>query len=302
MVSELTFFLLFFSSFPFLMATNKERIENLEAAVGQLQNTVGQLQNSVSHMDHGLNAKLQQIEAAITKFSEITVSNKDGTSSVGDQSQSRSTKEDSTEGGKPIFASKLAKIEFPRFSGDDPTEWMTKVDQFFDYQKTDDSEKVYLASYHLQGEANQWWRWLKRTYHEEGKEISWKIVVDELWSRFGPTECEDFDESLSKIRQVGPLRDYQREFERLGNKVKGWTQKALVGTFMGGLKTKISDGIRMFKPKTLKEAINYARMRDEQLQRQKKAVRTFNPTNPLSPTKDKAATPVKRLSWEEMQK
>lgn len=105
-----------------------------------------------------------------------------------------------------------------------------------------------------------------------------------------------------KIRQVGPLRDYQREFERLGNKVKGWTQKALVGTFMGGLKTEISDGIRMFKPKTLKEAINYARMRDEQLQRQKKAVRTFNPINPLSPTKDKAATPVKRLSWEEMQK
>ena len=44
----------------------------------------------------------------------------------------------------------------------------------------------------------------------------------------------------------------------------GWTPKALVGTFMGGLKPKIVDGIRMFKPKTLKEAISFSRMRDDQ--------------------------------------
>lgn len=284
------------------MASNKERIENLEAAVETLNDTMGKLQTTVSNLDKGLSSKLQQIEAAITRFSDIAVSNKEGVSSVGDHSQTRSNKEESREGGKPIFASKLAKIEFPKFSGDDSTELMTKVDQFFDYQKTDPSEKVYLASYHLQGEANQWWRWLQRTYREEDKEVTWEVFVEELWSRFGPTDCDDFDESLSKIRQVGSLRDYQREFERLGNKVKGWTQKALVGTFMGGLKTEISDGIRMFKPKTLKDAINYARMRDEQLQRQKKPFRTFSSSNPLSPTKDKATPPVKRLSWEEMQK
>ena len=62
---------------------------------------------------------------------------------------------------------------------------------------------------------------------------------------------------------MGSLRDYQKEFERLGNRVHGWTQKALVGTFMGGLKVEISDAIRMFKPRTLKEAISLARMKDE---------------------------------------
>ena len=40
-----------------------------------------------------------------------------------------------------------------------------------------------------------------------------------------------------------------------GNRVHGWTQKALVGTFMGGLKVEVVDEIRMFKPRTLKEAI-----------------------------------------------
>ena len=59
------------------------------------------------------------------------------------------------------------------------------------------------------------------------------FFFEELWSLFGATDCEDFDEALSKIEQIGPLRDYQKEFERLENRVSGWTQKALVGTFMG---------------------------------------------------------------------
>jgi hypothetical protein len=85
-------------------------------------------------------------------------------------------------------------------------------------------------------------------------------------------DCEDFDKSLSKIRQTGSLREYQKEFERLGNRVPWWTPKALVGTFMGGLKPEIADGIQMFKPKSLKEAISLARIRDEQLNCQEKLI------------------------------
>jgi len=90
---------------------------------------------------------------------------------------------------------------------------------------------------------------------------------DELWARFGSSEYENFYEVLLRIRQTGSLHEYQREFERLGNRVRGWTQKALVGTFMGGLRSDISDDIRMFKPQTLKDVISFARMKDDQLMR-----------------------------------
>ena len=49
--------------------------------------------------------------------------------------------------------------------------------------------------------------------------ISWEKFEEELWARFRPSGCEDFDEALSRIRQLRMLRDYQREFEKLGNKV-----------------------------------------------------------------------------------
>jgi hypothetical protein len=93
----------------------------------------------------------------------------------------------------------------------------------------------------------------------------------ELWARFGPTNYEDFDESLTKLAQERSLRDYQKEFERLGNKVQGWTQKHLKGNFLGGLKPKIVGGVRMFKPKTLKDALNLTQMKDDQLCRQRRA-------------------------------
>ena len=120
-----------------------------------------------------------------------------------------------------------------------------------------------MAAYHLEGEANQWWQWLRKTLQEERKMISWEKFEEELWAHFGPLGCEDFDEALLRIRQLGTLRDYQWEFVKLGNKVRGWSQRALVGAFMGGLKVEIFDGIRMFKPQSLKEAITLAKMRDE---------------------------------------
>ena len=43
------------------------------------------------------------------------------------------------EGGQHVFSSKMAKLEFPRYCGDDPDEWFNRVDQFFEYQETADN-------------------------------------------------------------------------------------------------------------------------------------------------------------------
>ncbi|KAL5810464.1 hypothetical protein ACOSQ4_027032 [Xanthoceras sorbifolium] len=228
-------------------------------------------------MELGVNDKLHHLEIAISKISEVlttrqeiiasNINERSGQSSIG-------RARENIEGGRPMFFSKLAKLEFPKYAG------------------TLENQKVPLASFHLEGEANQWWQWLRRAYHEEGKEVSWNIFVEELWSPFGPTDCEDFDEALSKIRQSGSLHDYQKEFEKLGNRVQGWTQKALVGTFIGGLKAEIADGIRMFKPKSLKEAISLARMRDEQLIHQRKVTGPFSPTKLIRSSTSTFSSPV----------
>lgn len=87
-------------------------------------------------------------------------------------------------------------------------------------------QRMALASFHLEGEANQWW--LEQTF----REVTWDTFVDKLCTRFGPTKYEDFDEDLSKIRQEGIFRDYQQEFKRLSTRVRGWPNKALFGAML----------------------------------------------------------------------
>lgn len=81
-------------------------------------------------------------------------------------------------------------------------------------------------------------------------------------TRFGPTECEDFDEALSWVSQVGSLRDYQKDFGKLRiTIIAGRLDAEVVGGGLGGLKSEITEGIRMSKPKSSKEAISFVRMR-----------------------------------------
>lgn len=71
---------------------------------------------------------------------------------------------------------------------------------------------------------------------------------------------------------------------------------------MGGLKAEIADGIRMFKHQSLKDVINLAWMRDDQLTRQRRFVRlppakaslAIPPTTHVAPATP--ATPLRRLS------
>ena len=44
------------------------------------------------------------------------------------------------------------------------------MEQFLNYQVTLNSQKVPLASFHLEEEANEWWQWLKHAYKEDDKE------------------------------------------------------------------------------------------------------------------------------------
>ena len=80
-----------------------------------------------------------------------------------------------------------------------------------------------------------------------------------------------------------------------------------MGTFMGDLKPEVADGIRMFKPQSVKEAISLAKMRDDQLARQRRfarpsALRASVPVSNPNHPKGSTQVAIKRLSWDEMQK
>ena len=60
------------------------------------------------------------------------------------------------------------KLDFPRFNGTDPTGWVYHAEQYFSLHNTFDVNKVPLASFHLEQESLQWYRWYIKA-HEEPK-------------------------------------------------------------------------------------------------------------------------------------
>lgn len=54
------------------------------------------------------------------------------------------------------YATRISKVDFPKFDGKKLREWLYKCNQFFTLDGTAEDAKVRLASIHLEGVALQW--------------------------------------------------------------------------------------------------------------------------------------------------
>ncbi|XP_023638902.1 uncharacterized protein LOC111830637 [Capsella rubella] len=302
------------------MTTNKERLEDLEANVGTMQGDIQKLSSDVTAKLQIVEHSLQSIaddnrrtadenRAAINRMMALLAGNHDAPTA---QREPRRL-----ENNPPI--ARHVKLDLQRFHGDEAPEWISKVHQYFAYHEIPPQQQVSIAAYHLTGEANEWWQATSKRLGTDAHTTPWGVFESELWKRFGPTKGPHFHEALSKIQQTGSLREYQREFEQLQNRVENWSEDALIGTFLGGLNKSIAAHVRMFSPTTLQDVFNLARLSDEHIQAQKKPFlhRSYNtppqsnppsrhPANnvirdPTPPTTTPPST-AKRLSWDEMKR
>lgn len=136
---------------PSEMAANKDRLDLLERNLGHLQDEMQKLQVGVTE-------KLSHIEATLNRLMESMTNSQEGTVSAAKKGKrpdgdNRSNTADRTDQRSGMFHSKFFKLEFSRFSGGDPTSWLSKTRQFFAYQDTPDDHRVQYAAYHLEDEA-----------------------------------------------------------------------------------------------------------------------------------------------------
>lgn len=94
--------------------------------------------------------------------------------------------------------------------------------------------------------------------------------MKKLLERLDPTEYMGYYETLSKIKKIGSLRGYQKEFEYLSTRVHEWSEKILIGSFVGGLNIKLTAEAKFRKPKTLIQVLKITWIKEDQLQDLKK--------------------------------
>lgn len=99
--------------------------------------------------------------------------------------------------------------------------------------------------------------------------------MDALCCRFGGQK--DPLEELTEHKQEGDLEGYIKDFDMLWNRAQISEKQALV-FFLGGLEIEIKNLVKMFEPKSLKQAYNLARLHDNTL-----TYRKITPHYPKSP-------------------
>ncbi|GMY20015.1 Retrovirus-related Pol polyprotein from transposon 297 [Fagus crenata] len=116
-------------------------------------------------------------------------------------------------------------------------------------------QPIGFATYHLEGEAQLWYQLLK----SEG-EITWANLKEGLYARYGPTEFDDNFGDLTKLKQIGTVREYQGHFERLLSCVGRLPPSQQVCCFISGLKDHLRMDVQALKPISLSIAVGLARL------------------------------------------
>ncbi|GJX55739.1 retrotransposon-related protein [Tanacetum coccineum] len=152
----------------------------------------------------------------------------------------------------------MAKIEFPKFSGDDPTGWVYRCNHFFKVDAVEENQKVKLAFMHLYDKALAWHQQYSKMY---GEDMLWEVYVEALLKRFCST-YEDHMTDLKNISQkVGSVHVYIDAFDVLMTKVEVH-ESQVVSFFLGGLDKDIEMGVRMFKPQILADAYCLSKLQE----------------------------------------
>nr|GEW76435.1 retrotransposon-related protein [Tanacetum cinerariifolium] len=107
----------------------------------------------------------------------------------------------------------------------------------------------------LEGVATKWFQWMSWN----GLITTWDGFEESVKSRFGPSKYEDPQGALSKLLQLGTVEDYQREFEKLINRVTDIPNSLLI-FYISGLKLNLQHELLVSRPTTLGDAFFLARI------------------------------------------
>ncbi|XP_021997556.1 uncharacterized protein LOC110894637 [Helianthus annuus] len=136
-----------------------------------------------------------------------------------------------------------------------PFDWIFQADNYFTYYSVSVDQRITLAGFHFTGEAISWYKYLANN-HLLG---TWTTFTRVLELRFGPSDYENHQAVLFKLKQTSTVQAFQAEFEKISNCVIGLSTEALRNCFISGLKSEIQSELALHKPTTIHDAIGLAR-------------------------------------------
>ncbi|XP_022032970.1 uncharacterized protein LOC110934084 [Helianthus annuus] len=156
---------------------------------------------------------------------------------------------------------RLGRLDFPKFNGEDVEGWIYKCKHFFTIDKTPEAHKVQIAVINLEGAALQWHQLHVNSQNRVVEEMNWADYERSITNRFSTRLSEEPMEDLKNLQQTSTLQEYCEAFDALLYRVVLCEEYA-AGLFIAGLKPEIRCLVKIFKPKTVRDAIAMAKQQE----------------------------------------
>uniref|UniRef100_A0A803L3P0 Ty3 transposon capsid-like protein domain-containing protein n=1 Tax=Chenopodium quinoa TaxID=63459 RepID=A0A803L3P0_CHEQI len=177
----------------------------------------------------------------------------------------------------------VPKLEFPRFDGTNCRMWIKKCNKYFKLCKICDEQKVDLASLNMVDKAEVW----VASYLAGKINVDWTEFVVDLTARFKDSKSDNAVENFNKLQQLGSIESYVDNFEELKSLMlqqnHGLPDSYFLASFIGGLKPAVKPFVKAFKPQTLAEAVEFARLQEESLEASKIVPKSYSSYNSKPP-------------------
>uniref|UniRef100_A0A803L5Q0 Ty3 transposon capsid-like protein domain-containing protein n=1 Tax=Chenopodium quinoa TaxID=63459 RepID=A0A803L5Q0_CHEQI len=220
----------------------------------QIKNLEKRIDDQISRFDQKIDEMLKMMQAMQAEKVSTPSSSEPSspTYSNGSLSRSNSTR---TLGMNP-------KLEFPKFNGVNPRIWVKKCCKYFNLCKIADDQKVDLASLNMTDKAEHWV--MNYVSIRRSVAVDWNDFVVDLYARFRDNSALDVVEQFNRLQQLGSIEDYIDEFEKLrsvmlmNNHIL--PDAYILESFVGGLKPAVKPFVKAFKPATIAQAVDFARL------------------------------------------
>ncbi|CAJ2658485.1 unnamed protein product [Trifolium pratense] len=135
-------------------------------------------------------------------------------------------------------------------------DWIFKAEQFFDYYATLDSDRLIIASVHLDHDVVPWYQMIQKT----NPFLSWTALTRALELYFGLSAYDCPRATLFKLQQSASVNDYYMQFTSLVNRVDGLSIDAILDCFIRGLQEEIGRDVQAMEPRNLSKADAFAKL------------------------------------------
>jgi hypothetical protein len=255
--------------------------------------TIAELNKKVDERHEEVSARLEQLSVGMNEIRQLILSRKNDEEQHSSH-RSQPYKGNRQDGPHQHYATRISKIDFPKFDGKKMKEWLYKCDQFFALDATPDDSRVRLASIHLEGHALQWHvNYMKSKFNTYP---SWTEYVIDVTQRFGEV-FEDPLAELIHVKQTGSVQEYIDAFELASTQVNLFPEQSL-SIFLARLENTTQMHVRMFHPTSVIHAGRLAKFHEasklssnSQKFQNKTNSFTYNKTA-ISPPKPLLSTPV----------